>query len=119
MAACAPKAGGAGISFGALVGDKRFERKVDAKAPLRDPRSYTIVGKPVQRPDVPGKVTGRHRFIHDVSVERMLHGRVIRPPAVGAKLVAVDEASVKDIPGVRVVRINDFWAWSPATSGTP
>ena len=103
-----PKAGGAGISFGALVGDKRFERKVDSKAPLRDPRGYTIVGKPVQRPDVPGKVTGRHRFIHDVSVERMLHGRVIRPPAVGAKLVAVDEASVKDIPGVRVVRINDF-----------
>jgi len=103
-----PRAGGAGVSFGALVGDKRFDLKVDPKAPLRKPDSYTIVGKPLPRPDVPGKVTGRHPFVHDFSVDRMLHGRVIRPPAVGAKLLAVDEASVKAIPGVRVVRVNDF-----------
>jgi nicotinate dehydrogenase subunit B len=103
-----PRAGGAGISFGTLVGDKPFLLKIDAKAPLRDPQGYTIVGKPAPRPDVPGKIMGQHRFIHDFSVERMLHGRVIRAPAVGAKLVAVDEASVRDIPGVRVVRINDF-----------
>ena len=38
----------------------------------------------------------------------MLHGRVVRPPAVGAKLVAVDEASIKAIAGARVVRVNDF-----------
>jgi CO/xanthine dehydrogenase Mo-binding subunit len=38
----------------------------------------------------------------------MLHGRVIRPPAIGASLIAVDESSVADIPGVRVVRIRDF-----------
>ena len=103
-----PRLGGAGVSFGALVGDKRFDLKVDPKAPLRSPQGYTIVGKPLPRPDVPGKITGRHTFVHDVFVDRMLHGRVIRPPAVGAKLLAVDEASVKAIPGVRVVRVNDF-----------
>ncbi len=103
-----PKAGGAGITFGDLVGDKRFGIKVDAKAKLRDPASYTVVGKSLARPDIPGKVTGRHVFMQDFKVAGMLHGRVIRPPAVGAKLVTVDEASIKAIAGARVVRINDF-----------
>jgi CO/xanthine dehydrogenase Mo-binding subunit len=103
-----PKAGGAGIRFGDLVGDKRFGLRVDPKAKLRDPASYTVVGKPLARPDIPGKVAGRHVFIHDLKVAGMLHGRVVRPPAVGAKLIAVDEASIKAIAGARVVRINDF-----------
>ena len=38
----------------------------------------------------------------------MLHGRVVRPPAVGAKLVSVDESSIRGIPDVRVVRIESF-----------
>ena len=40
----------------------------------------------------------------------MLHARVIRPGAVGAKLVSVDEASIKDIPGAKVVRVKDLLA---------
>ena len=103
-----PKAGGQGIRFGELVGDKRFGLKVDPKAPLRSPDTYTVVGKPVARPDVPGKVTGRHVFMHDFKAERMLHGRVLRPGSVGAKLVAVDEGSISGIRGARVVRVNDF-----------
>ncbi len=103
-----PKAGGAGVRFGELVGDKRFAIKVDPKAKLRDPSSYIYVGKPLARPDIPGKVTGRHVFVHDFRVYGMLHGRVVRPPAVGAKLIAVDAASIKAIAGARVVRMNDF-----------
>jgi CO/xanthine dehydrogenase Mo-binding subunit len=103
-----PKAGGAGIGFGALVGDRRFELKVDAKARLQDPLRYRVVGKPLPRPDVPAKVTGRHPFVHDLKVDRMLHGRVIRPPAVGAELLEVDEESIRAVPGARVVRVNDF-----------
>ena len=38
----------------------------------------------------------------------MLHGRVIRPPAVGAALTAVDETSIASIPGARVVRQGSF-----------
>jgi CO/xanthine dehydrogenase Mo-binding subunit len=103
-----PKSGGPGIRFGDLVGDKRFGVKVDSKARLRDPASYRIVGQPLARPDIPGKVNGRHVFVHDFKVDGMLHGRVVRPPAVGAKLVAVDQASIGAIPGARVVRVNDF-----------
>ena len=102
------KSSGAGIGFGALVGDRHFGLKVDPKAPLKDPATYTVVGKPLPRPDVPAKVTGGHRFVHDIALDGMMHGCVVRPPAMGAKLVEVDEASIKSIPGARVVRLKDF-----------
>jgi len=103
-----PRQGGSGMSFAEIVGDKRFDLKIDAKAPLKDPKTYEVVGKPMPRPDVPAKVTGRHRFVHDIVVDGMLHGAVVRPPSIGAKLDDVDESSVAAIPGARVVRIRDF-----------
>ena len=103
-----PRSGSSGISFAELLGDKRFDLKVDPKAPLKDPKTYEVVGKPLPRPDVPGKVAGRHRFVHDIVVDGMLYGAVVRPPSIGAKLDDVDESSVGAIPGVRIVRIRDF-----------
>lgn len=105
-----PKAGGPGIRFASLIGDKRFDLKLDPKAPLKDPASYTIVGKPLKRPDVPLKCTGAAKYVHDFSLPGMMHARVIRPPAIGANLLSVDESSIKDLPGVKVVRIKNFLA---------
>jgi CO/xanthine dehydrogenase Mo-binding subunit len=105
-----PKSGGPGLRFAELIGDRRFDVKSDPKAKLRDPASYRVVGKPLARPDIPGKVSGRHAFVHDFKVEGMLHGRVVHPPAVGAKLVDVDLSSLSTLPDARVVRINDFLA---------
>jgi CO/xanthine dehydrogenase Mo-binding subunit len=62
------------------------------------------------RPDLPAKLTGRHTYLHDFRVEGMLHGRVIRPPAVGAALIDVDESSIAAIAGAKVVRIQNFLA---------
>jgi CO/xanthine dehydrogenase Mo-binding subunit len=105
-----PRTGGAGIRFGELIGDRQFGLKVDAKAKLRDPASYTVVGQSLPRPDIPGKVSGRHVFIHDLKLDGMLYASILRPPSVGAKILAVDEGSIKAIPGARVVRVNDFLA---------
>ncbi len=102
------KTGGRGIGFGALIGDRRFALKIDPKVKLKDPDAYTVVGKPMPRPDVPGKVTGTHTYVHDFKLPGMVHGRAIRPPSVGAKLVSVDEASISHIPGAKAVRVNDF-----------
>ncbi len=44
--------------------------------------------------------TGQFEFVHNVRLPGMLHGRVVRPPAVGATLVGVDEGSVRAMPGV-------------------
>jgi nicotinate dehydrogenase subunit B len=103
-----PLAGGAGIRLGELIGGRRLSLQVDPKAPLQDPAHYAVVGKPLLRPDVPGKCTGRHTYIQDFSVPGMLHGRVIRPAAIGARLLSVDESSIRAIPDVRVVRVENF-----------
>jgi CO/xanthine dehydrogenase Mo-binding subunit len=103
-----PKGSTIGLTFGALIGDKLFELKLDPKAPLKDPRTYAVVGQPLKRPDMAQKVTGRHVYMHDFKLPNMLHGRVVHPTAIGATLAEVDEASIAKIPGARVVRIQNF-----------
>src|ERR1700756_1718122 len=105
-----PKNGGAGIRFADLIGTRSFNLKLNPKAPLKNPATYTLVGKPLPRPDVPAKCTGAFTYMQDFSLPEIVHGRVIRPPAIGAKLIAVDEASIKDFPGAKLVRIKDFLA---------
>lgn len=106
-----PRSGeGRSLGIGDLVGETGFGLRLDPKAPLRPPASYKVVGRPLARPDVPAKITGRHAYIHDLTLPGMLHGRVIRPPAVAATLLSVDEASVKPVKGARVVRLKDFLA---------
>lgn len=103
------KAGGSTVTYAELIGGKQFTLKVDAAAPTKNPADFKIVGKPVARLDIPGKVTGGFTYMQDFRVPGMLHGRVVRPPALGAKLESVDEASIKDIPGiVKVVREGNF-----------
>jgi CO/xanthine dehydrogenase Mo-binding subunit len=102
--------GGIAGAIGSLKGGKLFEVDVDPKAPLKSWRDYKVVGQPLLRPDVPGKCTARHTYVQDVNVPGMLHGRVVRPPTLGAKVMSVDEASIKAIPDVRLVHINNFVA---------
>jgi CO/xanthine dehydrogenase Mo-binding subunit len=98
------------VSLAQVIGGKRLLLKVDPQAPLRDPMTYKVVGKPLLRTDVPAKCTGRRQYVHDVKLPGMLHARVVRPPALGAKLLSLDETSISSIPGVRVVRIESFLA---------
>ena len=102
------KPGGKRVRFGELIGGKSFALKLDPKAPLKDPAVYTVVGKPLPRPDLPAKLTGRHTFMQDFNLAGMLHGRVVHPPAIGARLDSVDEASIAAILSARVVRIENF-----------
>jgi nicotinate dehydrogenase subunit B len=100
---------GKSVTYGELVGGRLFSRKLDKDAPVKDPATYTIVGKSVPRLDIRDKATGRFVYMHDFRVPGMLHGRVVRPLAIGARLESVDESSVKDVPGlVAVVRERDF-----------
>ncbi len=104
------KSGGAGKSFAAVIGTGRFELKLDPKAPLKDPANYTVVGRSLPRPDMRAKCTGSLKFVHDFKVPGMLHARVVRPPAIGARLISVDESSIANFPRTRVVRMRDFLA---------
>ncbi len=60
----------------------------------------------LQRLDIPDKVTGRPRFVHDMTLPGMLFGRVLHPPSPGATLLGIDLAIVNALPGV-VVTVRD------------
>ena len=66
----------------------------------KDPSTYTVVGQSIPRVDIPPKIFGQFTYVTDIRVPGMLHGRVIRPKAVGATATSVGESSIKDIPGV-------------------
>src|SRR2546425_7665 len=102
------KDGRASVSYAELIGDRALGVAVDPKAPVKDPQRFRFIGKSLARPDVPAKVTGRHKYLHDLTLPGMLHARVLRPPALGATLRSVDESSIKTISGARVVRVESF-----------
>ncbi|PYU19494.1 MAG: xanthine dehydrogenase family protein molybdopterin-binding subunit [Acidobacteria bacterium] len=88
------------VGYGDLVGAKKFEIKLDPNVKRKSASEWTVLGTPARRPDMPALVTGQFEFVHNVRLPGMLHGRVLRPPAVGATVVNVDESSVQALPGV-------------------
>ncbi len=61
---------------------------------------WTVLGKPVPSLDRVALMTGQFEFLHHLRVPGMLHGRVVRPPEMGATVASVDEHSVRDLPGL-------------------
>ncbi len=105
------------VSYGELIAGETIRLDLADDVPVKAVDTYTIVGQSVPRVDLPAKATGELVYVHDMRVPGMLHGRVVRPPYagvdagdfVGTSLIAVDESSVRDIPGlVAVIRIGDF-----------
>lgn len=109
------------VSYGDLIGGKHFDVQLDwnkrignflevkGKAKPKDSSQYRTVGKPgTPRRDVAPKVLGKSDYVADLRIPGMLHGRMIRPPIAGAVPVAVDESSIRDIPGVQVYRQKDY-----------
>jgi len=101
------------VKYGDLLGDKPFNVKFTGTAPLKPVNRYRLVGSRVPRVDVPDKVAGRYTLVHHLRAPNMLHGRVVLPRGqrafgAGAKPLNVDESSIKDIAGARVIRKGDF-----------
>src|SRR6185295_5174476 len=106
-----PKTGGKGVAYSTLVGGKDFRLVVDAKAPLKDPKDYTIVGQSIRRLDIPDKVTGRFTYMQDYKRKGMLHARVIRPRAMKASLMSWNDFDCRKVPGyVGAVKKGNFLA---------
>ena len=95
------------VTYEELVGTKRFNLSLNPAAKRRSPAEWVVLGKPVPSLDRAPLMTGQFEFVHNVHVPGMLHGRVVRPPEVGATVVHVDEASVRHIPGVVKVVVQE------------
>ena len=97
------------VTYAELIGAKKFSLPLNKAAKRHSPREWTVLGKPVPALDHTALMTGTFEFVQHVRVPGMLHGRVVRPPQMGAKLLSVDEASVRDISGlVKVVVRKNF-----------
>jgi nicotinate dehydrogenase subunit B len=108
------------VSYGELIGGKRFNVKITATgyqgamnvAPDVKPKSYKdykVVGTPIRRVDLPAKFTATYTYTPDFRVPGMLHGRPVRPNTAVAKPLNVDESSIAHIPGVvKVVQEGSF-----------
>jgi CO/xanthine dehydrogenase Mo-binding subunit len=92
------------VAYGELVGGKRFDMTIKKDAKRKPPQEWTILGRSLPRVEMADLVTGRFQHVQNVRVPGMVHGRMIRPPAIGATVANVDESSVAGMPGnVKVV----------------
>jgi len=97
------------IGYSDLIGGKHFNITVNSAARRRSPTEWKVLGKPIPSLDKPALMTGTFEFVHNVHVPGMVHGRVVRPPQIGATLAHVDEKSIERIPGlIKVVVRNNF-----------
>lgn len=98
-----PQKAGAGVSYGQLVRGQRIERHL-ANVPVKPVRQFQVIGHSPRRKDALEKVTGKAQYAGDFLPAGLLHGRVLHPPAHGAKLKSVDTSAAEKVPGVRVVK---------------
>ncbi|MGK8842711.1 molybdopterin cofactor-binding domain-containing protein [Serratia marcescens] len=108
---------GRSLSYAQLASGQNLHVMLDKNVQLNSERQNHYVGRAVPRVDIPAKVSGGLTYVHDLRLPGMLHGRVVRPPYVGADssaplgggLLSVDESSIAHLPGiVKLVVINDF-----------
>jgi nicotinate dehydrogenase subunit B len=100
------------ITYGELIGGRKFNLTLNTNAKRKVAREWTVLGNPVKRLDMPAMVTGTYQYVHNVRVPGMVHGRVVRPPTVGATVMSPlsdIESSVSGLPGfIKVVVRKDF-----------
>jgi len=88
------------VSYAELLVGKHFDIPLSATAKRKSVAQWTVLGKSIPSLDRAALMTGRFAFVQSVRVPGMLHGRVVRPPQMGATLTGVDEQSMRDLPGV-------------------
>jgi nicotinate dehydrogenase subunit B len=97
------------VRYEELVRNEHFNLPLSATAKRRSAPDWTVLGKPVPSLDRTALMTGQFEFVHHVRIPGMLHGRVVRPPEMGATIAHIDEQSVRSVPGlVKVVVRKNF-----------
>ncbi len=109
-----------GVGYGDLIGGKHFNvamnwngnygngLNVEGQATPKHYSEYKLVGTPVARKDVPGKIMATRDYVHHIQVAGMMHGRMMRPPRANQVPQGYDEASIAHIPGAQVVWRDNF-----------
>ena len=107
------------VTYAELVGGRRFDvaltgsnvNETTGLAEVKAVQDLRMVGQSPQRYDIPPKVDGSLTWAVDMALPGMVHARNVKPPMVGAKLLSIDESSVRDLPGfIQVVHEGNYVA---------
>jgi nicotinate dehydrogenase subunit B len=108
-------ASGARTSYWDIIDQGLLKREASGKTMPKPSSQHRLIGQSLQRRDIPAKVTGGQAYVQDMRLPNMVHGRVVRPSAPRARLLSVDEAAIRRMPGVvAVVRDGNFLAVAAA-----
>ncbi len=101
----------AATTYWELADDTLLDRAANGTVAPKPISDYRVVGTSVARLDLPDKLTGRPRYVHDMTLDGMVYGRVVRPPSRGATLRDIDTGATEQLSGViTVVRDGNFLA---------
>jgi isoquinoline 1-oxidoreductase len=107
---------GRAMSYGDIVSKAPITRTFSEddlkKIKLKDPSQYRIVGRWIERLDIPEKTTGKAKFGIDSFLPGMVYAKVAYPPTrEGATVKSVDDSAARKVKGyIRTVKVGDLVA---------
>ena len=98
------------LSYGQLAADAA-KLTPPKEIPLKDPKTWTLAGKPLPRVDITDIVTGKIRYGVDVQLPGMLHAAIAQSPVFGGTATSVDSSKVDNRRGiVKIINLGEFVA---------
>jgi isoquinoline 1-oxidoreductase subunit beta len=94
------------LSYGALV-DAATTQVAPKDVPLKDPKDFVLIGKPLKRLDTPDKVNGKAIYGIDAMLPDMKFATLKACPVFGGKVVKVDDSAARKVPGVQKIVVLD------------
>jgi isoquinoline 1-oxidoreductase len=94
--------------FGELANTANWQTVIGEDSLVTSPEAWRYAGKSLLKLNAREIVTGTHQYTSDLKLSQMLHGRVLRPPSFGAKLLSVETSGVSKINGAKVIHDGDF-----------
>ena len=90
------------------VAEAAAKLDVPKEVPLKDPKDWKIIGKPMKRLDTADKLTGKQTYGADIKLPGMLNASIKACPVFGGKVKSIDATTADGMPGVkRIVRVGD------------
>jgi len=100
------KESGRKLSYGALA-TSAGSQTPPKDVPLKDPKDFVLIGKPLKRLDTPDKVNGKTVYGIDAIVPEMKFATLAACPVFGGKVRKVDDGAARKIPGVQKIVVLD------------
>jgi len=109
------------LGFGALTKGQKLVRTIAGEVKATPADRWTIAGRSATKVNAREIVTGGHRYTSDLgpgpfAPSELLHGKVLRPPAMGATLASIEQGSIESLAGAVVVTDGDFVGIAARTS---